>query len=75
MHCGSFKACHLVSAVTEFYHAMCGQYDVMGKHPRIAAYMNRVKEKTDPHFTEAHEVSVYHIEFAMSSTGLFFRGS
>ena len=33
---------------------LAGQYDFTKTHPKIGAYIERVKDKTDPHFTEAH---------------------
>ena len=44
-----------ITAVSEFFQPIAGQYDMEKNHPKIAQYMKKVKGETEPHFSEAFQ--------------------
>ncbi len=43
------------TAVCELMQPLAGGFDITTTHPRTASYIERVKNKTEPYFTEVHE--------------------
>ena len=44
-----------ITAVSELFQPIAGQYDMEKNHPKIAQYMKKVKAETESHFSEAFQ--------------------
>lgn len=61
-------------AISEVMQPWAAGFDVEGDRPKVVAWMNRVKERLQPHFDDVHQ-HVYHVRDTFGESQSIGEGS